>query len=143
MRESKENEPEDQLPLGVRPLDIDECWRLLAANSLGRLAIRDGEGVDVFPINYLVHENAVYFRSAPGSKLVDLTRAPAVAFEIDGQLAHHMWSVVLHGTASRLSSEAAIQASGIHKLDTWYPTDKFNFVRIAPSQVTGRNFPKS
>jgi uncharacterized protein len=135
------NSPED-LPSGVRTLDLDECWRQLETYDVGRFAVQKGSGVDVFPVNYLVHDKAVYFRSAPGSKLIDLTRSPEVAFEIDGQLAHHMWSVIIHGVATRLGSDVEILAAGIHNLRTWYPNDKFNYVRITPSRITGRNFPK-
>jgi nitroimidazol reductase NimA-like FMN-containing flavoprotein (pyridoxamine 5'-phosphate oxidase superfamily) len=126
----------------VRILDTDDCWKFLAAQSLGRLAVRAGEGVDVFPVNYLVHTRAIYFRSAPGSKLIDLTQHPLVAFEIDGQLAHRVWSVVVSGTAARLGSDAEIQESGIDQLHAWYPNDKYNYVRIRAESVTGRSFPK-
>ena len=131
------------VPAEVRVLDPAECWRLLGEQSLGRFGVRLADGVDIFPVNYLVHERAIYFRSAPGSKLVDLTRAPAVAFEVDGQLAHRVWSVVVTGIARRLSTEAEILDSGIHELETWYPVDKFNYVRLQPKSVTGRSFSKS
>jgi nitroimidazol reductase NimA-like FMN-containing flavoprotein (pyridoxamine 5'-phosphate oxidase superfamily) len=127
---------------GVRDLDSDECWRLLTAHNLGRFSVRSGTSIDVFPVNYLVHNRALYFRSAPGSKMIDLTLAPEVAFEVDGQRAHHVWSVVVHGVAERLGTDAEIEESGIHDLYTAYPSDKFNYVRINPSKVTGRNFAK-
>jgi nitroimidazol reductase NimA-like FMN-containing flavoprotein (pyridoxamine 5'-phosphate oxidase superfamily) len=127
----------------IRILEEDECWRLLAASSLGRFAVRVGDGVDVFPVNYLVHGNELFFRSAPGSKLVDLTREPGVAFEIDGQHARHVWSVVVHGTARRLASDQEIDDSGIQMLQTWHPSEKLNYVRISPDSVSGRSFAKS
>lgn len=124
----------------IRVLDEDECWRRLAEHDLGRLAVLAGTGVDVFPLNYLVHDRVIYFRSAPGSKHIDLTREPDVAFEIDGQLAHYVWSVVVHGTAARLGSDDEIHASGISALAAWHPGDKFNYVRVSASTVTGRSF---
>jgi nitroimidazol reductase NimA-like FMN-containing flavoprotein (pyridoxamine 5'-phosphate oxidase superfamily) len=127
----------------VRELDVDECWRLLGNHDLGRLAVRAETGVDIFPVNYLVHNRALYFRSAPGSKLVGLTRAPQVSFEADGQLAHHVWSVVVHGVAERLASDAEITESAIQTLTAWQPGEKFNYVRITPTTITGRNFAKS
>jgi nitroimidazol reductase NimA-like FMN-containing flavoprotein (pyridoxamine 5'-phosphate oxidase superfamily) len=128
---------------GVRVLDVNECWRLLAEANLGRFAVRAGEGVDVFPVNYRVHERALYFRSAPGSKLIDLTREPRIAFEIDGQHARHVWSVVVHGTAHRLDSDQEITDSGIQSLEPWHPSEKYNYVRIAPEKVSGRSFGKA
>lgn len=128
---------------GVRTLDADECWRLLAASQLGRLAMTVVDGVDIFPINYLAHGRELFFRSAPGSKLIDLTREPSIAFEIDGEHAHHVWSVVIHGTAHRLGSDQEIEDSGIQSLKTWHPGEKFNYVRIQPESVTGRSFAKA
>jgi hypothetical protein len=128
---------------GVRILEDDECWRLLAESSLGRFAVKVGDGVDVFPINYLTHDRQLYFRSAPGSKLIDLTREPVVAFEIDGEHARHVWSVVVHGTAHRLGSDHEIEDSGIQLLATAHPSEKHNYVRIRPATVSGRSFAKA
>jgi uncharacterized protein len=126
----------------IRILDLAECWALLEKQALGRLAVRKGDGVDIFPVNYLVHDSAIYFRSAPGTKLVDLTKHAGVAFEIDGQLAHRVWSVVVSGIATRLGSDAEIRDSGILDLKTWHPSDKFNYVCLRPESVTGRSFTK-
>jgi nitroimidazol reductase NimA-like FMN-containing flavoprotein (pyridoxamine 5'-phosphate oxidase superfamily) len=126
----------------VRVFDSDECWRLLEAHALGRLAVRAGDGVDIFPINYLVHNRGIYFRTGPGAKIIDLTRHSNVAFEIDGQLAHHLWSVVVTGDANRLASDAEIEESGIQLLAAWHPGEKFNYVRVRPQNVTGRSFSK-
>ena len=130
-------------PDPVRILDEDECWRLLADTTLGRFAVAVPNGVDVFPINYLTHHRELFFRSAPGSKLVDLTREPRVAFEIDGEHARHVWSVVVHGTARRLAADDEIDDSGIQSLQTWHPSEKNNYVRIRPESVTGRSFAKA
>jgi nitroimidazol reductase NimA-like FMN-containing flavoprotein (pyridoxamine 5'-phosphate oxidase superfamily) len=128
---------------GVRMLDEKECWKLLSETTLGRFAVRLPKGVDVFPVNYLTHDHELYFRSAPGTKLIDLTREPNIAFEIDGQHARHVWSVVVHGTADRLSSDHDVEASGVQRLETWHPSEKFNYVRIRPESVSGRSFAKA
>jgi hypothetical protein len=51
---------------------------------------QNGGTFDVFPINYLAHHHELFFRSAPGSKLIDLTLEPNIAFEIDGEHARHV-----------------------------------------------------
>ena len=121
-------------------LDPSECFRLLRRGVMGRLAVRDETGVDVFPVNYLVHENAVYFRSAPGSKLQRLTASPQVGFEVDGRRGSEVWSVVVRGVARRLDSDEEILASGISEEPTALGGEKFNYVRIRPEQITGRRF---
>jgi len=124
----------------ITELDTDECWAALESQQLGRFAVRVGDGVDIFPVNYLLNNHTIYFRSAPGSKLLDLTNSPTVAFEADGRVQQRYWSVVVHGTAARLMSDADIEESGVLALRTWSATEKFNYVRITPTTITGRRF---
>lgn len=116
------------------------AWRLLGKRGVGRIAIRVDDGVDIFPINYLVHDHAIYFRSGPGSKLIDLTIAPALAFETDGRRFGTAWSVVVKGIARRLGFDDEIEKSGIMELRPQDPDDKFNYVRIEPVTVSARTF---
>lgn len=125
----------------VDKLSTTECWRLLARGELGRLAVTGIDGSpDVFPVNYLVHSGAVYIRSAPGAKLIDITAHREVAFEVDGENAASRWSVVIRGNAHRLDTDAEIEESGILHLTSWSPTDKHNYIRITATSVTGRRF---
>ncbi|MFH8250225.1 pyridoxamine 5'-phosphate oxidase family protein [Microbacterium sp. B2969] len=69
----------------VKPeaLTDDQCWNLLARCSLGRLAVAIDGQPEIFPVNYVVDGPRVLFRTAPGSKLAELTANPRVAFEVD------------------------------------------------------------
>jgi nitroimidazol reductase NimA-like FMN-containing flavoprotein (pyridoxamine 5'-phosphate oxidase superfamily) len=127
----------------INDLTVDECWDALGSTDLGRLAVRDGDDIDIFPINYVVTDHIVYFRSAPGSKMIDLTRSPRVAFEADGTTATHWWSVVIKGDAARLTFDTEIQESGVSRLRSDAPTTKWNYVRITPGDITGRRFPRA
>lgn len=125
----------------VDKLSTTECWRLLARGELGRLAVTGIDGSpDVFPVNYLVHSGAVYIRSAPGAKLIDITAHREVAFEVDGENTASRWSVVIRGNAHRLDTDAEIEESGILHLTSWSPTGKYNYIRITATSVTGRRF---
>jgi osmotically-inducible protein OsmY len=124
----------------VEELDPAACFELLGADGVGRLGIQDASGVDIFPVNYVVHDRLVYFRSGPGVKMVRITEAPDIAFEVDGQDEGWTWSVVVKGDAERLDDDAEIITSGIHAAPTAHPSDKFNYVRIRPRQITGRRF---
>lgn len=121
-------------------LDPSECWAHLRDTALGRLAVLAPDGVDVFPVNYRVFRGAIYFRSAPGTKLVDLTAEPVVAFEADGADATHRWSVVVRGRAIRVADDAEIEESGVLSLIPDPDAEKHNIVRIDPLTVTGRRF---
>lgn len=121
----------------VEELTEPQCWDLLST-GLGRLATSVDHAVDIFPVNYFVHERTILLRSAPGSKLVNITSDPVVAFEVDGVEGRFHWSVVVHGTAKRLGLDTDILESGVKNLVSWSPTDKFNYVRITPAKITGR-----
>ncbi|TAJ46301.1 MAG: pyridoxamine 5'-phosphate oxidase family protein [Herbiconiux sp.] len=125
---------------GVATLDEDECWRLLEASRFGRLAVSDEDGADIFPINHLVNGGKVYFRSAPGTKIVSLTERPDVAFETDGTEHRQRWSVVLRGRARRLDVDAEIEASGVAELHTFTRSTKWNYFVITPRTLTGVRF---
>lgn len=126
----------------MRPteLDTDACWARLEGESFGRLGVSTDTGVDIFPINYSVHDRQLFIRSAPGSKLMHIALHPRVAFEVDGIHAGMHWSVVVKGEATRLMSDDEIEESGVLELHTATPTGKWNFVRIRPTSVTGRQF---
>lgn len=121
-------------------LDTTECWNRLRAGSMGRIAIAPAGEVDIFPINYVVSDASLYFRTAPGSKLLDLTVNPSVAFEIDGYDDATAFSVVVKGTAERLEHQADIDLADQLPLSPWIPTLKYRWVRIQPVTVTGRSF---
>jgi nitroimidazol reductase NimA-like FMN-containing flavoprotein (pyridoxamine 5'-phosphate oxidase superfamily) len=130
----------------VEDLSAEECWRLLAAAPLGRLATAvvdpaTGElTLDVFPVNFLVHEAAIFFRTGPGAKLMELTANDKVAFEVDGETGLATWSVVVHGRAHRLMMDREIEESGVLDLEAVHPTEKWNYVRITVDSITGIRF---
>jgi nitroimidazol reductase NimA-like FMN-containing flavoprotein (pyridoxamine 5'-phosphate oxidase superfamily) len=128
------------LTTGLHILTDDACWELLRSETLGRLAVVAEDGVDVFPVNYLVDRGTILFRSAPGSKLADIAHDPVVALEVDGCDDRHRWSVVVRGTARRLDADDDIEASGVLGLATLTHDPKFNYVRISPRVLSGRRF---
>ncbi len=122
----------------VTSLDPAACWAMLVSTEIGRLATSVDGKPDIFPINFAVHDGTILFRSAPGSKLENLTSNPMVAFEADGVSTRWYWSVVVHGTAVRLHDADDIIRSGVMQLTSWDPTDKWNYLQITPSDITGR-----
>ena len=127
-------------------LTPDECWNLLGEGGVGRLAtvvvdpVTDIPSPDIFPINYLVHENSIQFRSAPGRKLIELAAQSAVAFEADGHRGRTQWSVVLRGHANRMLIDAEIEQSGIVELEVIHPSVKWNYFQIDVDVITGIRF---
>lgn len=124
----------------VWALSEDECWNLLARRELGRLAVAVNGEPDIFPVNYVVDGPRVLFRTAPGSKLAELSVNPRVAFEVDEYDDTYAASVVLKGVAERLELQREIDAADALPLAPWIPTLKYRWVRIAPVSITGRRF---
>lgn len=133
-------EPSAGADADVEELDPAACFELLSTAGVGRLGVQEADGVDIFPVNYLVHGDKVYFRSGPGVKMIRLTRSPDVAFEVDGHDEAQSWSVVVKGIAERLDDDDEILTSGIFVAPTAHPSEKLNYVRIQPRQITGRRF---
>lgn len=122
-----------------------ECWRLLADPAIGRLAVTGADGKpDVFPLNVLAHDGALYARSAEGSKLSVIALHPETAIEIDGEGDDHRWSVVARGTAARLetdvdaATDAEIEASGVLRLASVNSGGKPYVIRLRVATISGR-----
>ncbi|WOF22671.1 pyridoxamine 5'-phosphate oxidase family protein [Microbacterium betulae] len=124
----------------VVDLSDRECFRRLGGQELGRIVTRVRDTVDVFPVNYVLDGDEIVFRTAEGSKLVELTVDDEVLFEVDDHTGVDAWSVVVRGRARALSSSAEIEAADALPLRPWIPTMKRTYVRIEPTTVSGRSF---
>jgi nitroimidazol reductase NimA-like FMN-containing flavoprotein (pyridoxamine 5'-phosphate oxidase superfamily) len=124
----------------VRELDREECSELLKQGVLGRLATAVGGEADIFPVNYYSDGRSILIRTAPGTKLLELTVHETVAFETDGHTDDEAWSVVAHGRARELQHEQEIEDAERTPLQPWIPTLKYRFVHIDIDRMTGRRF---
>lgn len=124
----------------ITVLTEDECWALLDGAQPARIAFSAGGIIDIVPVNYVRDGQSVLFRTAQGNKLLGLTANPHVAFETDERTGDDAWSVVIRGEARALEGQADIARAESLGLQTWAPTLKFTFVRITPSEVSGRRF---
>lgn len=120
-------------------LSQEECWELLRAETLGRLAFHLGDEVSITPVDYVVDQGSLLFRTAEGSKLLGLVMNDNVAFEIDGEEHDTVWSVVVHGVGLLLDEVAAHRADELHLQPRVSPY-KYNVVQITPVSVSGRRF---
>ncbi len=82
----------------ITVLDEDECTRLLASQSVGRLAFTFRDRVDIEPIHFVFDAGRIVGRTQFGTKVEVLAHHPWVAFEVDEVRALFSWrSVVVHG----------------------------------------------
>lgn len=124
----------------VTQLDEQQCRERLAGEELGRLAVNVRDRLDIYPVNFVYDKGDIYFRTAPGTKLLELTIHSEVVFEVDGHTDADAWSVVARGTAERIERDQQIEEAYQLPLRPWIPTLKMNWVRIRITQLTGRYF---
>ena len=124
----------------VQNLTEDECWDLLISSSFGRLAMSISNEPDIYPVNFVSADGRLVFRTAEGTKLLELTVNNRVAFEIDGIGRSEAWSVVVRGEARVLDKQAEIEAADRLPLRPLIPTLKYIYVEITPKKLTGRRF---
>src|SRR5699024_12315661 len=81
----------------VLHLNHEQCERLLRNTRHGRLAFMTDGRVEIFPVNYAFDGKNLYFRTAPGAKLLAAKTEAMVAVETDGSLPDQAWSVAVRG----------------------------------------------
>lgn len=123
----------------VRELDAEECWALLGDTELGRLAYHLVDEVHVVPLNYVVDDGELLFRTTGGNKLLAAAMGAPVALEIDWHDEASAWSVLARGRLRVLDEVEE------HRLDAlprraWTSTMKYDVVGLRPTSVTGRAF---
>jgi nitroimidazol reductase NimA-like FMN-containing flavoprotein (pyridoxamine 5'-phosphate oxidase superfamily) len=124
-------------------LSREECLRLLAERSFGRLAVNMGKGPPVIrPVNYLFDQpsQSVVFRTALGSKFHALFKSANAAFEIDGidEGSRTGWSVIMHGVTDEITNPNDVRRLDALGLKPWAPGHKAHWVHIRAWTVSGR-----
>jgi len=127
----------------VKELSADECWAYLKETTVARLALSVGGEIDIFPINIHADGKSVLFRTAPGTKLLELTVNNKVALEADGHTEADAWSVVIKGTAREVQHQSEIDSADASPLQPWVPTLKYRYVKVEPLTISGRYFERS
>ncbi len=117
-----------------------ESWDLLGTAALGRLVTNFAGEPEIFPVNYVVQNRTVLFRTAEGTKLFSAVANRTVIFEADDHNVVEGWSVIVRGRARLLKTDDEIKEADRAGLYPWTATRKTNFVRISPSDITGRRF---
>jgi uncharacterized protein len=126
---------------GTELLTEAECWSRLQRRVVARLAVDIAGRPDIFPINYVVDDGAIVFRSGAGTKLAGAVLGRHVAIEIDGlDLDGYVWSVVVKGIAHEVTEMTERFHIDELPLYPWVTSHKPNFVRIEPHLTTGRRF---
>ena len=113
-------------------LSREECHTLLGGRHLGRLAFVDDKWPVILPVNYVLDDASVIFRTDEGSKLDAAVRGAPVAFEVDGvnEIEQTGWSVLARGHAEEVTDPDQLDRLRRLPLVPWAPGAKAHYVRI-------------
>ncbi|MFY1621552.1 pyridoxamine 5'-phosphate oxidase family protein [Micromonospora sp. WMMD736] len=125
-------------PVSILP--ESECWDLLSSVSLGRLVTSADGHPEIFPVNFVVQNRTVLFRTADGTKLITAATNRDVLFEADDHTATEGWSVIVKGSARILHSPEDVEEAEQAHVAPWTAGEKESFIRVKPVSVTGRKF---
>ncbi|GAA1537443.1 pyridoxamine 5'-phosphate oxidase family protein [Nocardioides humi] len=122
-------------------LDVTECERLLRAAVFGRLALVADGRIEVLPVNYTAHDDAVWVRTSPGTLLDRYADGAQLVLEID-HVDHergHGWSVVARGHGELVPDEERTTAE--HRTagpPRWVRREDEVWVQLRWEELTGR-----
>ncbi|HQR26774.1 MAG TPA: pyridoxamine 5'-phosphate oxidase family protein [Nocardioides sp.] len=122
-------------------LSESTCLELLTTGTVGRVALCTPEGPQIFPVNYVVHDASVVFRTTPYSLLGAQAWQTRLAFEVD-QLDHERrlgWSVLATGPGSRIDPGPTLDEVVHHwNPRPWAAGTRPLYVRLRWDALTGR-----
>jgi len=124
-----------------RELSQSECEQLLSSRAVGRVAVCAPDGPHVVPVNYVVIDASVVFRTSPYSDIGTYARDAAVALQIDGTDAEHEtgWSVLARGRALTVTSHDEIQdIRAAWPSGPWAEGVRNVYLRLRWTQLSGR-----
>jgi nitroimidazol reductase NimA-like FMN-containing flavoprotein (pyridoxamine 5'-phosphate oxidase superfamily) len=124
-------------------LSESECRELLAGEVFGRLAITTASGPRIVPLNYVVRDEALVFRTTPYSEVAREGVGHDAAFEIDSvdHARQTGWSVVAIGSLESIDQTELDDLSRAWVPRPWAGGQRHLYVRLRWREVTGRRIP--
>lgn len=91
-------------------LTADECRELLSTHGVGRVAVTTADGLAIIPVNYLVVDDVVAYRTSPDS-VPSAAANLEVAFEVDhiDDALSQGWSALAVGPARAVTDPEAVR----------------------------------
>jgi nitroimidazol reductase NimA-like FMN-containing flavoprotein (pyridoxamine 5'-phosphate oxidase superfamily) len=127
-------------PHALRTLSPAECFDLLESGGIGRVGFSSADGIMMLPVTFAVTAKAIIFRTAPDT-LLALYADAQVSFEADRfeEALHEGWSVLVQGRAHMVTHEREVRRlQDRTRLQPWAPGARDVYVRITPTQISGR-----
>ncbi|MGH3483677.1 MAG: pyridoxamine 5'-phosphate oxidase family protein [Nocardioidaceae bacterium] len=128
-------------PALFQHLPTEECRELLAAKSVGRVGFNGPDGPQILPVNYVIYQDDIYFRTAVESAISRATPDSRVAFEVDDidEFMQRGWNVLAVGDADHVDDpELLVELWGDQGPKPWAVGTRPQLIRIRTSRLTGR-----
>lgn len=127
-------------PPGARVVELlaFDCWQLLESGEIARVAWNASRGLAVVPVNYVVADGALWFRTEPYGELARGGSGQPVVVEVDSldPVTRSGWSVLVRGLVELVDTELA--PARLAELRVWPTGSRSTFLRVRPDEITGR-----
>jgi hypothetical protein len=122
----------------LQELSHAQCLELVRSKGVGRLAYCGTDGLQVLPLNYVVHDEAVVFRTSPYTTLGRQGQIDDAAFEVDeiDDYTESGWSVLLKGPLRPIDADDL--PDSLDRPLPWPAGERFLYMRLTPRIITGR-----
>ncbi|WOP18051.1 pyridoxamine 5'-phosphate oxidase family protein [Raineyella sp. LH-20] len=122
-------------------LDPEDCRVLLRTQEVGRVAWTSPvAGLLVLPVNYVVRDDLVVFRTSRSSVLAELAEGREVSFQVDDidVSTGNGWSVMAQGVSSSPTEADRLEALRVDGPTPWAKGDRDLFVTLELRTISGR-----
>src|SRR5690348_13192637 len=81
-------------------LDTKECMELLKLKRVGRIVWAESGGPQCLPVNFVLHNDRILFRTSPYSAIARVASQLSAAFEVDDidEFVGTGWSILVTGS---------------------------------------------
>jgi nitroimidazol reductase NimA-like FMN-containing flavoprotein (pyridoxamine 5'-phosphate oxidase superfamily) len=123
-------------------LSQEECLELIRTTTVARLAFVDAKGQHLLPVNFVLDDGEIFFRTMAGSVIAGLADGhDDVAFGVDyhDDVYQKGWSVTVKGSTVRVDDPKIIEevAAGARP-HPWAPGERDVLVVLRPRTIAGR-----
>ncbi|MEP6665722.1 MAG: pyridoxamine 5'-phosphate oxidase family protein [Nocardioidaceae bacterium] len=124
----------------LQELTQAECFELIGAKSVGRIAFSGDHGPVVLPVNYVLDSGTVLFRTSPYTTIATALRDTPAAFEVDDvdDFLQSGWSVLVQGHAAYVDDDAELPSERFNRPEPWVDGARTLYIRVTPQTITGR-----
>jgi len=131
----------DRMPNArLEVLSEEDCRALLRQGAIGRVAVSVGAIPEIFPVNFCLIDDSIFFRTARGTKLFAAALGAVVAFQVDNfdVGARQGWSVLVVGPTDEVTQPDEIARAKSQLDEGWVPGGPDRVLRVTPYRVSGR-----